>query len=117
MRNSIGALATQRYQRRPVRSGTRPRDGPRDARATLRPVEPLLLITNSEAGSNDEENLDKALAVLRAATDVEVAATSNQGELDGVLHRRGGRHVVVAGGDGSLHAVIAALQEVLCGAR
>ena len=47
--------------------------------------------------------------MLRAATDVEVAATSNQGELDGVLHRRGGRQVVVAGGDGSLHAVVAAL--------
>jgi YegS/Rv2252/BmrU family lipid kinase len=72
-------------------------------------VEPLLLITNSEAGSNDEENLGRALAVLRAATDVEVAATSNQGELDGVLHRRGGRQVVVAGGDGSLHAVVSAL--------
>jgi diacylglycerol kinase (ATP) len=72
-------------------------------------VEPLLLITNSDAGSNDEENLAKALAVLRASTDVEVAATSNQGELDGVLHRRGGRQVVVAGGDGSLHAVVAAL--------
>ena len=72
-------------------------------------MEPLLLITNADAGSNDEENLDRALAVLRAATDVEVAATSDQGELDGVLHRRGGRQVVVAGGDGSLHAVIAAL--------
>jgi YegS/Rv2252/BmrU family lipid kinase len=72
-------------------------------------VDPLLLITNSEAGSNDEENLERALAVLRAATDVEVAATSDQGELDGVLHRRGGRPVVVAGGDGSLHAVVAAL--------
>ena len=72
-------------------------------------MDPLLLITNSEAGSNDAENLDKALAVLRSAADVEVAATSNQGELDGVLHRRGGRQVVVAGGDGSLHAVVAAL--------
>ena len=47
------------------------------------------MITNSDAGSNDEETLERALAVLRAATDVEVAATSNQGELDGVLHRRG----------------------------
>lgn len=86
------------------------RTGHRDRRrGSLRSVEPLLLITNSEAGSNDEENLDKALEVLRASTDVEVAATSNQGELDGVLHRRGGRQVVVAGGDGSLHAVVAAL--------
>ncbi len=72
-------------------------------------MDPLLLITNSEAGSNDEENLEQALAILRAAADVEVAATSNQGELDGVLHRRGGRQVVVAGGDGSLHAVVSAL--------
>ena len=72
-------------------------------------MDPLLLITNADAGSNDAENVEKALAVLRGATDVEVCSTSNQGELDGVLHRRGGRRVVVAGGDGSLHAVVAAL--------
>jgi len=69
----------------------------------------MLLITNAEAGSNDEESLEKALTVLRENADVEVCATSNQGELDGVLHRRGGRQIVVAGGDGSLHAVVAAL--------
>jgi YegS/Rv2252/BmrU family lipid kinase len=72
-------------------------------------VEPILLITNSNAGSAVEEHLDRALAVLRDATDVEVVSTGNPGELDGVLHRRGGRQVVVAGGDGSLHAVVAAL--------
>jgi len=72
-------------------------------------VDPLLLITNSDAGTTDAENVQKALAVLRGATDVEVASTSNPGELDGVLHRRGGRRVVVAGGDGSIHAVVAAL--------
>jgi YegS/Rv2252/BmrU family lipid kinase len=69
----------------------------------------MLLITNSEAGSADERNLERALGVLRAASDVEVARTTNPGELDGVLHRRGGRRVVVGGGDGSLHAVVAAL--------
>ena len=69
----------------------------------------MLLITNSEAGSADEENLQRALAVLRESFDVEVAATKNPGEHDGVLHRRGGRRLVVAGGDGSLHAVVAAL--------
>ncbi len=74
-------------------------------------MEPMLLITNSEAGSADAERLDAALSVLRAATDVEVATTSNPGELDGVLHRRGGRRLVVAGGDGSLHAVVAALHK------
>lgn len=69
----------------------------------------MLLITNSDAGSNDRENVEAALGVLRASSDVEVCETGNPGELDGVLHRRGGRRIVVAGGDGSLHAVVAAL--------
>jgi YegS/Rv2252/BmrU family lipid kinase len=72
-------------------------------------VEPQLLITNADAGSNDSEAVAAALEVLRRHGDVEVAATSDQGELDGVLHRRGGRRVIVAGGDGSLHAIVAAL--------
>ncbi|GAA1127962.1 diacylglycerol/lipid kinase family protein [Nocardioides aquiterrae] len=72
-------------------------------------MDPLLVITNSDAGSSDEESLTAALAVLRERTSVEVAATSNPGELDSVLHRAGSRPIVVAGGDGSLHAVIAAL--------
>jgi diacylglycerol kinase (ATP) len=72
-------------------------------------VEPLLLIANADAGSTDAERLEEALTVLRRHADVEVTRTSDQGQLDGVLHRRGGRRVVVAGGDGSLHAVVAAL--------
>jgi diacylglycerol kinase (ATP) len=72
-------------------------------------VDPLLVITNSDAGTSDEEALAAALTVLRERASVEVAATSNPGELDGVLHRAGSRHIVVAGGDGSLHAVLAAL--------
>jgi len=72
-------------------------------------VEPLLVITNSSAGTSDEQSLEAALRVLRKKTDVEVAATGDPGELDGVLHRAGSRPIVVAGGDGSLHAVIACL--------
>jgi diacylglycerol kinase (ATP) len=72
-------------------------------------VEPLLLITNAEAGGSGDSTLDEALALLRREADVEVARTTNPGELDGVLQRRGGRRLVVAGGDGSLHAVVAAL--------
>jgi diacylglycerol kinase (ATP) len=72
-------------------------------------VDPLLVLTNPDAGGADDGALDAALAVLRAGADVEVCATSNQGELDGVLHRRGHRRIVVAGGDGSLHAVVASL--------
>ena len=72
-------------------------------------MDPLLLITNSLAGGAQNEGLELALGVLREDADVEVATTSNPGELDGVLHRAGGRSVVVAGGDGSLHAVVTAL--------
>lgn len=79
------------------------------ASVTVRLVDPLLVITNSEAGTADEERLNAALAVLRQHASIEVTATANPGELDGVLHRAGSRRIVVAGGDGSLHAVIAAL--------
>lgn len=72
-------------------------------------MEPTLVITNADAGGADEDAVGRAVAVLRRHGDVEMCATSDQGALDGVLHRRGGRRVVVAGGDGSLHAVVAAL--------
>ncbi len=72
-------------------------------------MDPLLLITNSDAGGGRDEGLELALGVLRRDADVEVTATSNPGELDGVLHRAGCRSIVVAGGDGSLHAVVSAL--------
>ena len=47
--------------------------------------------------------------MLRTHTDVEVQATSNPGELNSALHRAGSRRIVVAGGDGSLHAVVTTL--------
>ena len=72
-------------------------------------MDPLLVITNKGAGTADEENLAVALDVLRTGASVEVAATSSPGELDSVLHRSGSRRIVVAGGDGSIHAVVAAL--------
>jgi YegS/Rv2252/BmrU family lipid kinase len=72
-------------------------------------VDPLLVITNDDAGTADEEALRSALAILRRRCSVEVQSTSKPGELDGVLQRAGSRRIVVAGGDGSLHAVVAAL--------
>lgn len=72
-------------------------------------MEPLLVISNADAGTSDEETLRAALRVLRAHTDVEVQVTSNPGELNGALHRAGSRRIVVAGGDGSLHAVVSTL--------
>jgi diacylglycerol kinase (ATP) len=72
-------------------------------------MDPLLVISNADAGTADEESLASALAVLREKCSVEVQATSKPGELDSALHRAGSRRIVVAGGDGSLHAVVAAL--------
>lgn len=71
----------------------------------------LLVITNSDAGSDDETALDAALAVLRAERDVEVSATGSPDELHQTLAGAGDRVVVVAGGDGSIHAVVQALHE------
>ena len=67
------------------------------------------MITNDGAGTADDEALQSALAILRERCSVDVQPTSHPGELDGVLPRAGGRRVVVAGGDGSLHAVVSAL--------
>jgi diacylglycerol kinase (ATP) len=72
-------------------------------------VDPLLVITNGDAGTADDESIEPALAILRESFSVEVQPTSRPGELDGVLHRAASRRIVVAGGDGSLHAVVAAL--------
>jgi diacylglycerol kinase (ATP) len=72
-------------------------------------VDPLLVITNDGAGTADDEALGDALEILRETCSVDVQSTSQPGELDGVLQRAGSRRIIVAGGDGSLHAVIAAL--------
>jgi len=70
-------------------------------------VERLLVITNRDAGT--AELLDQALTVLRPAAEVEVVATSSPDELDDLLSGGSDRTLVVAGGDGSLHALVAAL--------
>jgi YegS/Rv2252/BmrU family lipid kinase len=67
------------------------------------------MITNADAGGSDRDSIAIALAVLRASCEVEVAASQAPGELDQILRKTGDRTIVVAGGDGSLHAVIAAL--------
>jgi YegS/Rv2252/BmrU family lipid kinase len=72
-------------------------------------VKGLLLISNAGAGTNEDEAVAEAVEVLREVYDVEQVATEDEDELDGVLREAGDRVVVVAGGDGSLHAVVNAL--------
>ncbi len=70
----------------------------------------ILLITNADAGSAGEATAaDAADALRRAGADVEVRAPGGPEELRDVLRHREERDVVVAGGDGSLHAAVAAL--------
>lgn len=73
-------------------------------------MSPSIAITNPSAGSHHDEAVAAALAVLRdGGLEVELAETSDPDELDAVLADRGERDLVVVGGDGSLHAVVAAL--------
>ena len=69
----------------------------------------LLVVTNSAAGSAEEDAIDAALALLRGSAEVRIAATGSVAELAAVLRDRDGRRVVAVGGDGSLHAAVQAL--------
>ncbi|GAA4819694.1 diacylglycerol kinase [Nocardioides caeni] len=71
----------------------------------------MLVITNSDAGTANQESLTAAVAVLQGQAEVEVVATSGPDELNDVLAGAGDRTIVVAGGDGSVHAVVQALHD------
>jgi len=72
-------------------------------------VEDILLIANASAGTHEEESLEAALKVLRPLANVTVESTGSPDDLDRVIKENDSCSVVVAGGDGSLHAVINAL--------
>ena len=72
----------------------------------------LLVITNAAAGSAGEASVAAAVEVLRRAAEVEVVATEDLDDLREALSRRGSRTVVAAGGDGSLHALLQALDDL-----
>lgn len=70
------------------------------------------MIANANAGTAAAETLERTLAVLREHAEVEVAETGSPDDLDDIL---GGLdadatpRLVVVGGDGSIHAVVASL--------
>ncbi len=75
-------------------------------------METLLAIANAEAGSSDDSSVELAMATLRKAYDVELVETSSPEDLDQALAAHPDAHgVVVLGGDGSLHAVVAAIRK------
>ncbi len=73
------------------------------------PSPALLAVLNAEAGSVDPGTVDAVLVALNAGARVELVRTASPEELDAALAARGGRRIVVVGGDGSLHAVLGAL--------
>jgi diacylglycerol kinase family enzyme len=77
--------------------------------ARLPDVEPLLLVANADAGGAGEDQVQAVLEVLRAGFDVRLSPTSDPDELRSVLAGSDATTVVVAGGDGSLHALVNAL--------
>ena len=71
----------------------------------------LLLVTNAAAGTADERSIEAALAVLRAGADVRVEACADPADLAALVDDRDGRQVVLAGGDGSVHVLVATLHD------
>lgn len=72
------------------------------------------MITSPSSGTNEQAAIDTARQVLCAHEPVqcEVVETSSADDLDKALSDLGDRDVVVAGGDGSLHAVVNSLSRL-----
>ncbi|CCG03984.1 diacylglycerol/lipid kinase family protein [Blastococcus saxobsidens] len=78
----------------------------------MRDTPALLLVVNRAAGTAQDDAVEAALTELRTGADVVVAATGSATELDDVLKSNDGRRIVALGGDGSVHAVVAALDRL-----
>lgn len=71
------------------------------------------VVVNSSAGSSEDDVVDAVVEALGASVEVEVARTSDLDDLTSALRRVPSEGtVVVLGGDGSLHAVVTALDQL-----
>lgn len=68
-----------------------------------------LVLANANAGTAEQDSVRACCAVLERLGSVEPVATSDPEQIDEQLDRLDGRRLVIAGGDGSVHAVVAAL--------
>ena len=69
----------------------------------------VLVVTNELAGRAERDAVAAVVAALETVGPVERIECRVEADLDATLDRRGGRTVVVAGGDGSLHTMLGAL--------
>jgi diacylglycerol kinase family enzyme len=76
----------------------------------MTPSDGHLLLASAQAGSTEDEAVEQARAVLAEAGPVEMVSTATPEELDRALDSCGGRRLVVAGGDGSLHLAVSRLR-------
>ena len=73
----------------------------------------MLVISNSAAGTADDEILDVALDLLKAYGEVDHRSTGSPEELRTTLADRAPeQRIVVAGGDGSIHAALQTLHDL-----
>ncbi len=68
-------------------------------------------VVNAQAGSSDDPRLDEALDVLRAHALLEVRRTEDRDDLQEAVDAARGGVLVAVGGDGSIHAVVTALDD------
>ncbi|HSK97402.1 MAG TPA: YegS/Rv2252/BmrU family lipid kinase [Euzebyales bacterium] len=68
-----------------------------------------LFLSNSAAGSADDEVVTQVLALLREGFDVVSAGPETPAELEATLAPFRGDRIIVGGGDGSLHLLVNAL--------
>ena len=69
----------------------------------------FLLLTNAGAGSADRRRVDAVVRILESAGSVEIVMLDHATDLEQALDHRGDRRLIVAGGDGTLHRIVAAL--------
>ena len=67
------------------------------------------MVVNAAAGTAENERVEAALAVLREGGPAELVTTEDLEALRAALQHVDGRTLVVAGGDGSMHAAVGAL--------
>lgn len=69
----------------------------------------FLVVANAAAGTAESERVDAAVQALSAGGSAELVMTESLDHLDATVAQLDGRTLVVAGGDGSMHAAVGAL--------
>lgn len=66
----------------------------------------FLVVGNRNAGSSDQASIERAAGRLASHDTTDLAWTGDPDELDEVIGGLDGRRLVIAGGDGSIHAAV-----------